>query len=83
MSCLLILFTTVQKYTPTNNNNHHHKKKTICKSTVGKGKQQGETEFPYKKCPPKLKDNTIKNRISKIYSYTLCKEKRKRYKRNC
>ena len=36
---LTILFTTVQKYTPTNNNNHHHKKKTIRKSTVGKGKQ--------------------------------------------
>ena len=62
----MILFTTVQKYTPTNNNNHHHKKKTIYKSTVRKGKQQGETEFPYKKGPPKLKDNTIKNRISNI-----------------
>ena len=24
--------------------------KTIYKSTVGKGKQQGETEFPYKNC---------------------------------
>ena len=71
MSCSLILFTTVQKYTPTNNNNHHHKKKTICKSTVGKGKQQGETEFPYKKCPPKLKDNTIKNRISNIQLYIM------------
>ena len=63
MSCLMILFTTVQKYTPTNNNNHHHKKKTICKSTVGKGKQQGETEFPYKNA---LQDDTTKNRISNI-----------------
>ena len=31
MSCLLILFTTVQKYTPTNNNNHHHKKRLYVK----------------------------------------------------
>ena len=35
----MMLFTTVQKYTPTNNNNDHHKKKLLCKSTVGKGKQ--------------------------------------------
>ena len=33
----------------------------IYKSTIGKGKQQGETEFPYKNCPPKRKDKTIKN----------------------
>ena len=26
---LMMLFTSVQKYTPTNNNNHHQTKKTI------------------------------------------------------
>ena len=38
----------------------------IYKSTVGKGKQQGETEFQYKNCSPKIKDKTIKNRISNM-----------------
>ena len=38
----------VQKYATTNNNNHHHKKKTLYKITVGKGKHQEETQFPYK-----------------------------------
>lgn len=59
-----MLFTTVQRYTTTYNNNHHHK--TIHKSTVGKGKQQGETEFPRRNRSPKLKDSTFKNRISNI-----------------
>ena len=71
----MILFTTVQKYISTNNNNHHHHhpKKTLDKSTVGKGKQQGETEFRYKNCPPKLKDNTIKREcLSTVYNCTLC-----------
>ena len=34
----------------------NYKKKTGYKSTVGKGKQKGETEFPYKNSPPKLND---------------------------
>ena len=34
----------------------------IYKSTVGKGKQQGENEFQHKNCSPKIKDKTIKNR---------------------
>ena len=38
----------------------------IYKSTVGKGKQQGETEFQHKNCSPKIKDKTIKNRISNM-----------------
>ena len=42
------------------------KKLYIYKSTVGKGKQQGENEFPYKNCCPKIKDKTIKNRISNM-----------------
>ena len=42
----------------------------IYKSTIGKGKQQGETEFPYKNCPPKRKDKTIKNR-KLIHNYTI------------
>ena len=45
--------------------------KTIYKSTVVKEKQLGETEFPYKNCSPKLKDNTIKNRISNILLYII------------
>ena len=28
------------------------------------GGTKGEVEFPYKKCSPKIKDKTIKNRIS-------------------
>ena len=47
----------------------HNKKKYYTptyQSTVGKGKQWGETEFQYKNCSPKIKDKTIKNRISNM-----------------
>ena len=54
----MILFTNVQQQ----QKNYIY----IYKSTVGKGKQQGETEFPYKNCCPKIKDKTIKNRISNM-----------------
>ena len=49
------------------------------KSTIGKRKQQGETEFPYKNCPPKRKDKTIKNR-KLIHNYTSRDTKRKQKK---
>ena len=65
---LILLFTTEQRKNTTTNNNNHPLKKTINKSTVSKGKQQGETEFPYKNCPQKLKDDTIKQERS--YSVT-------------
>ena len=52
--------------------------KTIHKSAVGKGKQLGETEFPRRNCSSELKDSTFKNRISKIYNYTLCKQQKTR-----
>ena len=52
----------------------------IYKSTIGKGKQQGETEFPYKNCPPKRKDKTIKNR-KLIHNYTSRDTKRKKNKK--
>ena len=45
--------------------------KTIYKSTVGKGKQWGKLKFPFKNCSPKLKDNTIKNRISNVLLYII------------
>ena len=48
----------------------------IYKSTICKGKQQGETEFPYRNCPPKRKDTTIKNR-KLIHNYTSRDTKRK------
>ena len=47
------------------------------KRTIGKGKQYGETEFPYKNCPPKRKDKTIKNR-KLIHNYTSRVTKRKK-----
>ena len=37
----------------------------------------GETEFPYKNCPPKRKDKTIKNR-KLIHNYTSGDTKRKK-----
>ena len=49
----------------------------IHKSTIGNGKQQGETEFPYKNCPPKRKDKTIKNR-KPIHNYTSRDTKKKK-----
>ena len=49
----------------------------IYKSTICKGKQQGETEFPYRNCPPKRKDTTIKNR-KLIHNYTSRDTKRKK-----
>ena len=53
----------------------------IHKSTIGNGKQQGETEFPYKNCPPKRKDKTIKNR-KLIHNYTSRDTKRKKKQLN-
>ena len=47
------------------------------KGTIGKGKQQGETEFPYKNFPPKRKDKTIKNR-KLIHNDTSRDTKRKK-----
>ena len=52
----------------------------IYKSTICKGKQQGETEFPYRNCPPKRKDTTIKNR-KLIHNYTSRDTKRKKNKK--
>ena len=52
------------------------------KSTIGKGKQQGETEFPYKNCPPKRKDKTIKNRKLIHNNYTSHDTKRKKKNNN-
>ena len=43
-----------------------YKRKYMYKSTIGKGKQKGKTEFPYKNCPPKIEDKTNKNIISNI-----------------
>ena len=40
-------------------------------------KARGETEFPYKNCPPKRKDKTIKNR-KLINNYTSRDAKRKK-----
>ena len=38
----------------------------------------GETEFPYKNCPPKRKDKTIKNR-KLIHNYhVILREKKKK-----
>lgn len=48
-----------------------YKRKYIYKSTIGKGKQQGETEFPYKNCSPEIKVKTIKNSISNILFHNV------------
>ena len=44
-----------------------------------KESNRGETEFPYKNCPPKRKDKTIKNR-KLIHNYTSRDAKRKKNK---
>ena len=43
---------------------------TYIKVQQVKESKQGETEFPYKNCPPKRKDLTIKNR-KLIHNYTI------------
>ena len=44
-----------------------------------KESNRGETEIPYKNCPPKRKDKTIKNR-KLIHNYTSRDTKRKKNK---
>ena len=76
----MILFTTVQKYTPTNNNNHHHKKRLYIKVQQVKASNREKLNSHIKKALQNQKIIQLKIEYL-IYNYRLC-EKKRRNKRN-